>query len=98
MPGGAERKRRWIAEEVLQERSERACQFYGTPLENVTALKYMERVITVGDDEWPEETCNLQKARNSLGWILSREGAYPKVSGHFFKAVVQAVLMFGAET
>ena len=29
--------------------------------------------------------------------ILIREGAYPKVSGHFFKAVVQAVLIFGAD-
>ena len=26
--------------------------------------------------------------------ILSREGANPKVSGHFFKAVVQVVLLF----
>ena len=30
--------------------------------------------------------------------ILSREGAAPQVSGFFFKAVVQAVLLFGAET
>ena len=29
--------------------------------------------------------------------ILIREGADSKVSGHFFKAVVQAVLLFGAE-
>ena len=29
---------------------------------------------------------------------LSREEADPKVSGHFFKAVTQAVLLFGAET
>ena len=30
--------------------------------------------------------------------ILSREGAEPRVSGSFFKSVVQAVLLFGAET
>ena len=30
--------------------------------------------------------------------ILSREGADKRVSGNFFKAVVQAVLLFGAET
>ena len=44
---------------------------------------------------------NLRKLRNSWGrmsQILSREGAYPKVSEHFFKAEVQAVLLFGAET
>ena len=31
-------------------------------------------------------------------WIMIQEGADPKVSGHFFVAVVQAVLMLGAET
>ena len=30
--------------------------------------------------------------------ILSREGAKPRVFGFFFKAVVQAVLIFGLET
>ena len=29
--------------------------------------------------------------------ILSREGKDPKVSGHFFKAVVQSVLLSGVE-
>ena len=67
-------------------------------MNNVKAFKYLGRVITVGDDDWPEVTCNLQKARNIWGRILIREGAYPKVSGHFFKAVFQAVLLFGTET
>ena len=30
--------------------------------------------------------------------IFIREGKYPKVSGNFFKAVVQGVLIFGSET
>ena len=30
--------------------------------------------------------------------ILSREGAEPRVYGLFFKAAVQAVLLFGSET
>ena len=29
---------------------------------------------------------------------MSREGVDPKVSGHFYKAVTQAVLLFGEET
>ena len=44
---------------------------------------------------------NIGKARKSLGrlsQILIREGADPKVLGHFYKAVLQAVLLFGAET
>ena len=95
---GGERKRRWIAEEELQDRPERAFQAYGAPLENVTVFKYLGRVITVGDDDWLEVTCNLQKASNIWGRILSREGAYPKVSGHLFKAVFQAMLLFREET
>ena len=55
----------------------------------------------MGDDDWPTVTGNLQKERKSWGRmsrILIWEGMDSKVSGHFFKAVVQAVLLFGAET
>ena len=44
---------------------------------------------------------NLGKARKSWGRlkrIISREGATKRVSGNFFKAVVQQVLLFGAKT
>ena len=57
--------------------------------------------MTEGDDDWMEVTGNLQKVRKSwerMSCILSREGEDLKVSGHFFKAIVQAVLLFGAET
>ena len=43
----------------------------------------------------------MAKARKSWGrmqGILRREGATPRISGNFFKAVVQQVLLFGAET
>ena len=54
-----------------------------------------------GDDNWPAVAGNLEKARKSWGGlqgILSREGATKRVSGKFFKAVVQQLLLFGAET
>ena len=74
---------------------------YGEPLENVTAFRYLGRVLTAGDDDWLAAVGNLGKARKSWGQlsrILSREGEDLKVSGHFYKAVAQAVLMFQAET
>ena len=43
----------------------------------------------------------MAKARKSWGslqGVLSREGATKQVPGNFFKAVVQQVLLFGAET
>ena len=54
--------------------------------------------MTEGDDDWPAVAGNLAKARMSWGrlqGILSREGATKRVSGNFFKAVVQQVLLFG---
>ena len=57
--------------------------------------------MTAGDDDWPAVAGNLAKARRSWGRlqrILRREGATPRISGSFFKAVVQQVLLFGEET
>ena len=98
---GEERKRRRLAETELREISERAFEAYVEPLENVTVFRYLGQVLTEGDDDWLAVLGNLGKARNiwgRLSWILSREGADPKVSGHFCKAVPQAVLLFGAKT
>ena len=67
----------------------------------MTACIYLGQVLTVGDDDWLAVVDNLDKARKSWGRlsrILSREGADQKVSRHFYKAVAQAVLLFGAET
>ena len=70
----------------MREITERAFEAYDAPLENMTAFKYMGRVMTAGDDDWPAVVGNLQRARKSWGrlsQILSREAADPKVSGHF---------------
>ena len=67
----------------------------------MTAFRYLGRVLTAIYHGWLEVVGNLGKARKSWGelsWILSREGVDPKVSGHFYKVVTQAVLLFGAET
>ena len=77
-----------------------AFEDYGKPLEAVPSFKYLGRIITAGDNDWPELEGNLVKARKSWGRltrILSREGADKRISGTFFKAVVQQVLLFGAE-
>ena len=55
----------------------------------------------MGDYGWLAIVGNLGKARKSWGhlsWVLRREGADPKVSVNFYKAVAQAVLLFGADT
>ena len=64
---GAERKRRRLAEEELRETTERAFQDYREPLENVTAFRYLGRMMKAVDDDWPAVVFNLQKSRKSLG-------------------------------
>ena len=96
---GAERKRRRLAEAETRESSERAFEAYGEPIKNFSTFRYLGRVLTAGDDDWFAVVGNLRKARKSWGRlsrILSPEGADPKVSGNFYKAVAQAVLLFGA--
>ena len=65
-----------------------------------TTFRYLGRVLTAGDDDWIAVVGNLRKTRKiwgRLSRILSQEGVDPKVSGSFYKAVAQSVLLFGAE-
>ena len=101
MSGGAERKRRWDTEAEIRESAERAFEAYGGQLKSVSRFTYLGRVMTAGDDDWPEVVGNLKKARKSWGRlrrILGREGATARISGAFLKGVVKQVLLFGAET
>ena len=98
---GAERKRRRLAEAETRESLEQAFEVYGELIQNVSEFRYLGRVLKIGDDDWLEVVGNLGKAQKSWGRlsrILSREGEDPKVSGNFYKAVAQAVLLFGTET
>ena len=76
-------------------------EFYGKQIQSVPSFQYLGRTLTAGDDDWPAVAGNLGKARKIWGGlqrILSREGATKQLSGNFFKAVVQQVLLFGSET
>ena len=98
---GVERKRRRLAEAGRRESSDQAFEAYVEPIQNFLAFIYLGRVLTTGGNGWLAVLGNLGKAWKSWGRlsrVLSREGADPKVSGNFYKAVAQAVLLFGAET
>ena len=84
-----------------REISDRAFEAYGEPIQNISTFRYLGRVLTTGDDDWLTVVCNLGKARKSWGRlsrVMIREGVDPKVSGIFYKAVAQAVLLFRVET
>ena len=88
-------------EAETRESSERSFEAYREHIKNVSAFKYLGRVLTAGNDNWLAVVGNLGKARRSwerLYRVLGREGSDPKVLRTFYTAVAQAVLLFGAET
>ena len=98
---GVKRKKRRMAEAGLRDSTERSFEAYAKPLETVSTFKYLGRVMTAGYHDCPAVAGNLVKARKGWGRllrILIREGADKRLSGNFFKVVVQAVLLLGAET
>ena len=73
----------------------------GVELEKVTNFCYLGRPLSEVDSDWPALRRNLTKARQRwamISRIIVREGATPRVSGYFYKAVVQSVLLYGSET
>ena len=57
--------------------------------------------MTALDEDWAAVVGNIRKYWKiwyRILIILGREGSSSRVSGIFFKAVVQEVLIFGAET
>ena len=67
----------------------------------VTSFQYLGRVISAADDDWPAVVSNLSQERvvsKSMTRILGREAAEPQVSSFFFKAFMQAVLIFVLDT
>ena len=57
-------------------------------MDNVLAFKYLGRVMTEGDYDWPAVAVNLSKARKIWGrfsWILCRKGGDARVSGQLFQ-------------
>ena len=98
---GAERKRRRMADKETRKNSEQTFKAYREPINCVLELKYLGRILTATDDDWPAVVGNPGKARRSWGRlsrVLAREGADPKVSRTFYIAVTQAMLLFGSET
>ena len=65
----------------------------------VTYFKYLGWAILATGEYWLAVVGNLSHAKtvwSMIYCILIREGATPLVYGLFFKAVIQAVLLFGS--
>ena len=74
---------------------------YRRPFVMVPSFKFLGRLKSAADDDWPEVIRNLMKGRmiwRRMSRILSWEGVRLLMSVFFFKAVDQSLLLFGEET
>ena len=74
---------------------------YGDELERVEVFKYLGRLMSMDDNDTQAVRSNLRKARKvwgRLSRLLRVDKATPRVSGMFYKATIQAVLLFGSDT
>jgi hypothetical protein len=96
-------KRKQQIDAAMQSHRAQAVSFQAcnTPLDKVDTFKYLGRYFTSTDSDWPTLYKNLQKARAKwaiIAKVLVRDNATPRVSGMFYKAVVQAILLYGSES
>jgi hypothetical protein len=73
---------------------------YGEELERVEVFKYLGRLLAYDNNNTQAIWANLAKARKMwarVSRVLRAENASPKVCGVFYKAKIQAVLLFGSE-
>ena len=74
---------------------------YGEELERVEVSKYLGRLVASNDNDVQAMQSNLMKAWKcwSRIWrVLCAEYASPRICGIFYKATVQAILLFGSES
>ena len=98
---GALRKQKRILE--MEAVAHRATTFIvsGTPLESVDSFKYLGRPLTADGSDGLAVLHNIHRARRRwahVSKVLCRQGADTKISGYFYKAVCQSVLLYGCET
>ena len=73
----------------------------GALVEGMVQFKYLGLPLDKTDDYWPAVRQNVKRARRvwgRLGKMLQREGAEIKVSEILYRAVLQALLLFGSES
>ena len=62
---GADKKKRRLAEAEVLDSTEMAFEVYGKQIQSVPRFKYLGRILTEGDDDWPAVAGNLAKVRKS---------------------------------
>jgi hypothetical protein len=73
----------------------------GNSLNQVEEFKYLGQILERNDNYWPAISRNLKRARiawGRIGKIQTKERADVKSMASIYKAIIQAVLLYGAES
>ena len=73
----------------------------GEPIKRVSVFKYLGRLLSEDDDDNHAALRQLHRAKEKwrrFSAVLRSQGATPRTRGYFYKAVVQAVLLYGSES
>ena len=98
---GQRRRKNEKLQDIQHEAGKKEFFVYGKKLEQVSEFKYLGRILTDNDDDTKAIEGQLKKARqqwNSISRILKREQANAMCMAKFYMAVVQAVLLYGADS
>ena len=98
---GTERKTQHKAAVDAARALEQSFSAYGEELERVEVFKYLGRLLAYDDNDAQAVRDNIKKARKCwrrVSRVLRAENASLRVCGMFFKATVQAILLFRSET
>ena len=74
---------------------------YGETLERVEVFQYLGRLVSYTDDDTQAIRGNLMKGRriwSQISRVLRAENADPRICGMFYKATVQAIVLYGSES
>ena len=97
---GSKNKYRQQVEEEMHVDAAAAFQAYRRNLVAVNSFKYLG-FLTTSIDDWPEVLSHLSNSRRNYERfyrIMVREGEYKRTTRTFYKAVIQATLLFISET
>ncbi len=98
---GIERRRKRVLAREIGRANEVTFQVNGEVLERVNNYCYLGRTKATNNSDWLAMFRNLKKAKMKWGQIcrpLIKTGVRMRMVGLFYKAIVQAILLYGSET
>ena len=96
-----QRRRNELLQDLQAQANHVSFNINGKQIERVSNFRYLGRIISEDGDDTKSIKDNIKRARhrwNRLAQILKREGANPICMSRFYRTIIQAVLLYGADS